>query len=513
MCQELNLPNISNKRVILAQYLLVFACAGLLYVLTCAPTILWHDSGGAVYRISHNNIEGNGGLAASHPLFFILGISVKYLPFGDLAYKINLISAVFGAITIANLFLLLRLWLDKFLPAIIGAFSLAFSWTFWQHSVVAEVYSIYTALLMCELVLLLQYIRTKKVFYLYTLGLVNGFAIAEHMWAIFGLSCYGLFLIYLLIKKQIKLKHISVFVLLWIIGASSYLYLIIKNIIFSGDITATLSSVFFGDMWKAQVLNASVSKKIILENMIFLILNFPTPNFLLFFVGVYCLYKYSPTKSFANILLFLAILFYVFAFRYTVADRHVFFLPFYCMVAVIVGLGANVFIRRNKSGLLIPLMVFFTLLPISVYCIAPAVARKTYKSIGQRRQLPYRNDYKYFLQPWKNGYRGAERYANEAFEIAAPNSIIYVDHTAVHPLLYMQQVKGRRSDLKIVSKFDSSIDAPEFKRETISELIENFTVYVVSPISGYCPGFLIDNYDFTREGILWRVNQHKCKVQ
>ncbi len=507
MCQGSDLESITDRKKIFIQYLLVLTGALALYGLTCAPAILWQDSAGAVYRIWHNDIEGNGGLAVAHPLYFIIGIGIKYLPFGDLAYKINLMSAVFGAITIANLFLLLRLWLGRVLPAIIGSVTLAVSWTFWQNAVIAEVYTVYMALLTCELILLLLYIKTKKVAYLYFLGLINGLAIAEHMWAIFGFTCYTVFLIVLLARKQINLKHLGIIVLLWVVGASPYEYLIIKNIVLSGDIGAILASAAFGEMWKGQVLNTSISMRMVMENIIFLTLNFPTPVFLLFFVGLYCLYRSAPSRSFAIIILVLLVLFYAFAFRYSVADRHVFFLPFYCLAAVLIGLGADIFITRYNRKVLVFLVLLFTLLPVAVYCVTPTAAKKMYKSFGQRRQLPYRDDYKYFLQPWKTGYRGAERYAEEAFSIAKPNAIIYVDHTVVHPLLYMQEVKGKRSDFKIVSKFDSSNNAPIFNEETITKLIENFTIYVVSPLKGYCPAYLLDNYDFIQEGILWRVKE------
>ncbi|MHC4572306.1 MAG: protein O-mannosyl-transferase family, partial [Planctomycetota bacterium] len=99
-------------------YLAVLMGAAALYVLTCAPSVLWQDSGVYVYRIWHNDIQGDLGLALSHPLYIMVGIAVKHIPLGELAWRINLISALFGAVAIANLFLLLRLWLGKNLPAI-----------------------------------------------------------------------------------------------------------------------------------------------------------------------------------------------------------------------------------------------------------------------------------------------------------------------------------------------------------------------------------------------------------
>ncbi len=486
-------------------YVIVLFAAGMLYVISCAPTVLWQDSGLFVYRIWHNDIEGNLGLALAHPLYVMIGIAVKHIPVGDMAYRINLISAVSAAVAVANLFLLLRLWLGRTAPAVIGAITLAVSWTFWQHAVLAEVYTLYTAQLFVELIVLLQYSRTKRVRYLYLLGFFNGLTIANHMWGVFALACYTVFLVVLLVRKQIGLKHFSVVILLWIIGAAPYEYLIIKNIILSGDVRATLASAAFGNLWQGRVFNASISMKVILENIVFILLNFPTPNLVLFFVGLWTLRKTTHSRGFSNIILALLVLHFVFAFRYTVPDRYVFFLPFYCLASVLIGLGVDVFLGRYKHKALLFVVLAFALLPILTYCVTPAVARKMYKPLGRRRQRPYRDEYKYFLQPWKTGYRGAERFANEALDIVEKNAIIYAYTTDVHTLLYTQQVKGKRRDVRIVSGYDKGENAPALTRDTVAGLMNDSALYVVSPLPGYCPAFLLERYEFTQVGVLWKV--------
>ncbi|KPJ65650.1 MAG: hypothetical protein AMJ43_10330 [Coxiella sp. DG_40] len=486
-------------------YLIVLTASGLLYVFTCAPTVLWQDSGLYIYRIWHNDIQGNLGLALSHPLYILIGIAVKCVPIGEFAYRVNLISAIAAAAAVANLFLLLRIWLGRVLPAIIAAVTLTVSWTFWQHAVIAEVYTLCMVLLTAELIMLLQYVRTTRIGYLYLLGLLNGLAIANHMWGAFGFACYTIFLVVLLVRKQIGLKHLVIIALLWVAGSAPYEYLIIKNIILSGDVKAALTSAVFGNLWQEPVLNVFISMKMILENIIFILLNFPTPNLVLFFVGLWVLRKKAPAGSFANIVLALLALYFVFAFRYTIPDRYVFFLPFYCFAAVLMGLGVDVILKQYSYKALIFVVLMFALLPIPTYCVTPAVARKMYKPLGQRRQRPYRDEYIYFLQPWKRGYRGAERFANEALDAVEKNAIIYADSTTVHTLLYAQQVKGKRPDVKIVSGYDRSENAPIFTEDTIEQLMENSAVYVVSPFPGYCPQFLLEQYKFKQVGILWRV--------
>lgn len=486
-------------------YLVVLLAAAVLYIATCAPGPLWQDSGMYQYRIWHNDIEGNLGLALSHPLYHIIGIGVKYIPFGEFAYRINLISAVAAAFTIANLFLLLRLWLGKNTPAMLAAITLALSWTIWQFATIAEVYTLYSVLLLAELIMLLQYVKTKRVGFLYLLALFNGLAIANHMWGIIPFVCYVVFVLVLLVQKQIRLRNLSILVGLWIIGAAPYEYLIIRNIIQTGDLTATLTSAFFGNGWSGAVLNTNLSARLVKENLIFMAYNFSTFNGLFFFAGLYGLKKVSPSRSFTNILLAMLILFFVFAFRYTVPDRYAFFIPFYCLVSILIGVGFNSLITRPNSKILCRIVFILALMPIPAYIIAPAIGQKMRFNLSTTRDIPCRNEYIWFLQPWKTGYYGAEKFANEALDAIEDNAIIYADGTTVYPLLYAQEIKSRRNDVKIVSFHPNRENPVVFDEQTVPKLLTEASIYVVSPMPGYCPEFLLKQYEFQQTGIIWKV--------
>ena len=298
---------------------------------------------------------------------------------------------------------------------------------------------------------------------------------------------------------------------MWIVGAFPYEYLIIKNIIQTGDITAILASAAFGKRWQGAVLNDSLSMKIAKENFLYILLNFPTPNILLFFAGCFSLFKISPSRGYRNVLLGLIVLFFIFAFRYTVPDRYAFFIPFYCVVSILIGLGTYILQGRINHRIFAPLVLLFSLFSVGVYAVAPTLAKKMQLNLGTRDDIPYRDDYKYFLQPWKTGYRGAERFADEALGLVEDSAVIFADGTTVGPLLYAQQVKGRCPDVKIISGNVNSKDAPRFDEQTIEKLLEDRPIYVVSPKSGYCPAFVLDNYDLDRAGVLYRVVERQNK--
>lgn len=493
----------ANIRKITLTYLIVLAAAGALYVGTCAPGPLWQDSGMYQYRIWHNDIEGALGLALSHPLYHLVGIAAKQIPFGDFAYRVNLISAISGAIAVANLFLLIRLWLGTNWPAIIGAIVFALSHTFWQHTAIAEVYTLGGMFLITELLLLLQYVRTEQKKYLYLLALANGLAMANHVWASIALACYVVFVLWLLIKKRIHLGNVVVAVGLWVLSALPYEYLIVKDMIHSGDIAGTLVSAFLGNSWGGAVLNTHITGRMVKENSMFFGLNYPTPDILLFFVGLYAAYRVAAWRAFTTVLLAVLVLYFVFAARYTVPDRYAFFMPFYCVVPIFVGAGFEYLCRKYNRTYLGITTLIFAVIPVFVYALAPALAQKAHVMLGTQRTIPYRNDYVYFLRPWQCGNDGPQRFAKEALRTAGDNAIIYADGTTVYPLLYEQQVKGSYTGVTVLTSHASANNMDKYKDIDILVAIRPF--YVVSPVKGYVPAEWLEKYSFKQQGVLWRM--------
>ena len=125
------------------------------------------------------------------------------------------------------------------------------------------------------------------------------------------------------------------------------------------------------------------------------------------------MFKATRNKDLRNILISLIVLFLVFAFRYSVPDRYSFFIPFYCVASIFIGLGAYFLQERIKNHVSIIAVLFCGLIPIGVYAAAPMLAGKMKIDIGTRSDIPYRDDAEYFLQPWKTGYDGADRFAAE----------------------------------------------------------------------------------------------------
>jgi hypothetical protein len=185
-------------------------------------------------------------------------------------------------------------------------------------------------------------------------------------------------------------------------------------------------------------------------------------------------------------------------------DRYAFFIPFYCLTAILVAAGL---VKMFKTFSFLKMVLFFILiifLNLSIYYWAPKIAEKIGITSGKSRIIPYRNDLEYFLRPWMTGYRGTERFATEIFDSAKKNAVIYADPTTAPPLLLFQEVKNQRPDIHIISKIGSSDLAPVFDKNTIDKLLLDRPIYTVS-LDSYGPEFLNHDYYYKKEGLIYRI--------
>jgi hypothetical protein len=133
--------------------LAAFGLPFLVYLLTLAPTIYNLDSAELTTAVA------TGGIirATGYPLYLVLGKLFAWLPAGDMGFRLNLFSAVCGALTIFLADRILRR-LQVGSWARLGALGLlATAPYFWAMSLIAEVYTLHTALMAGVILLLLRW--------------------------------------------------------------------------------------------------------------------------------------------------------------------------------------------------------------------------------------------------------------------------------------------------------------------------------------------------------------------
>ena len=117
-------------------FLLTFA----VYLRTLAPSVaeMFDDS------LEFQLVAPRMAIAhpTGYPLFSILIKLFTFIPVGDIAYRVNLATALFGALAIPVLYAVARQLVNSRAAAVIAALIFAFGQTFWSQAVLAEVYTL-----------------------------------------------------------------------------------------------------------------------------------------------------------------------------------------------------------------------------------------------------------------------------------------------------------------------------------------------------------------------------------
>jgi hypothetical protein len=145
-----------------------------LYAATLAPSVatVFDDS------LEFQVVLPSLGIAhpTGYPLYTLLGWLASRLPVGDLAYRVNLLSALAGAATVGILFLTARRLNSSRLPAALISVVFALGTVWWSQATIAEVYTLHGLTVASILYLTLSDRGTRTPW----LALVFGLALAHH---------------------------------------------------------------------------------------------------------------------------------------------------------------------------------------------------------------------------------------------------------------------------------------------------------------------------------------------
>ena len=181
--------------------LVVLALA--LYIATLAPTVLEADAGEFQFvpwlpAIAH---------PTGYPLYTLLGWLWSHaLPLGEVAWRMNLLSAVLAAMAVGLVYAVSRQLVDLVFPhiplagrvivAAVVAAVFAVTPTFWSQAVIAEVYALHTFFVAASLWLLLAWARQQcapQAMWGKLLALTLGLSLAHHRTAVLLLPGIMLF--------------------------------------------------------------------------------------------------------------------------------------------------------------------------------------------------------------------------------------------------------------------------------------------------------------------------------
>jgi len=438
-----------------------------LYLHTMPPTVYGLDSaelsvGAYTLGLVH---------APGYPLYLMLGKLFTLLPIGDVGYRMNLMSALFGGVTLVSVQVIIQRLTHHRPVALAATLLLAFSWYFWTDAIIAEVYTLQTAFVAGLLLLLLEWRRWREPRWLYGFALLTGLSLVNYPAT--GLILPGLLAFIWFTDRHTLRKphHLVGMGAAFLVGASVYLYLPLRyldrpafNYIGRYDATGTFHPadltdpavlwwVFSGGPFRGLMFNYTLSEAL-REGFRYahqLWGNFMGVGLPLGLIGIWQNWRRDRSSAFALALMFSSYtLFYI---NYRVVDKHTMFLPSYLIWTIWIGWGyATLFDWLERSWQFGLLVLGFAPVIAAVFVNLPLT------------------DVSWDRRAYEN--------AAALLEIAEPNALVFGQWGSAAPLAYLQLVEGRRPDVTIINRF---FIATEDAHAFIEEQIRHRPIYLADP--------------------------------
>jgi Tfp pilus assembly protein PilF len=155
----------------------VFAAAMAGYLLTLCPTVYVGDSGDFITASYNLGVAHPTG----YPLYMIAGKLFSLIPVGNIAYRYNLMGAVFAALAAVFVCLSTRTLTKSWIAGVGAGLTAAFSQALWDQATVAEVYSLNGLFVALLVYLTLQWRQTKDGKTLAYIAAAYGLSLTNHL--------------------------------------------------------------------------------------------------------------------------------------------------------------------------------------------------------------------------------------------------------------------------------------------------------------------------------------------
>ena len=188
-------PAASGKRRVFSglDYLLAAICfvaALVLYSSTLLP-----GTGEAADVAKYHFIGKVLGLShpPGSPFYILVNWVVAQIPIGELAWRINLMSAVSSALACFVFFLLIRLVAKHRLAALLSTGLLLTSRLFWKHAVTAELYGFFSLLMLTSLLFILLWRESDSLVHYALACAFFGLSFGVHLMAVYFIPGFALY--------------------------------------------------------------------------------------------------------------------------------------------------------------------------------------------------------------------------------------------------------------------------------------------------------------------------------
>src|SRR5450830_143120 len=180
-----------------------------------------------------------------YPVFSLIGKLFSIIPIGPLALRLNLISAVFGSLTILFLFMAINKLIKNEFLSLIASFSFAFAYPYWFFANRLEfdtLNSFYIAILLFAIFKYQENSVRKNLYFCFA---CLGFLLTNHPIAFFLMPAFLILTITINPKIFKSTKEVSLSILFFILPLFSYFYIYIRSVQGFGRADTLLKFIYF----------------------------------------------------------------------------------------------------------------------------------------------------------------------------------------------------------------------------------------------------------------------------
>ncbi|MDD5622911.1 MAG: DUF2723 domain-containing protein [Actinomycetota bacterium] len=235
------IKNIFLKRKIIIFSVFSFLIPLVIYVLTLEPKLVGGDTSWYANQIPGMTLM----VPTGYPTFSMFLKLFTYLPIGDLAYRLNLFSAILGALTTFFLFLAINKLLKNEFISFISSMIFAFIVPFWEvaNRLEFDTLNCFFITLLIFSAILYNERKTRK--YLYFFFFCLGLSLTNHPLAFFLVPAIVLYIIIINPRIFKSFKAIFISIIYFILPLLSYFYLLIRSLQGFGDVNTLLRLFYY----------------------------------------------------------------------------------------------------------------------------------------------------------------------------------------------------------------------------------------------------------------------------
>lgn len=204
--------------------ILGFGCFSV-YLWTLCPTVYLGDSGELTAAAHVLGIAHSSG----YPLYTLLGKIFCLLPFGSIGFRMNLMSAVLCAFTVALIHDLIFRMTKSQVASLTAASFLGFTSMVWSQAVSAEVYAFHLLFVVIIIRLFWWWDQKREPRSLMLIAFISGLSFANHMQTVMLAPAVLFVVLYHLKGDFFRPKNLIVISILFTAALSLYLYLPLRT--------------------------------------------------------------------------------------------------------------------------------------------------------------------------------------------------------------------------------------------------------------------------------------------